>query len=106
MANISADDLKPLVEGFLSDPEVAKGMIAFTDSLYDRYKLKVLGSLGGLQKGMNYATAEANPLGNIIDSRGHISLKGILPILLEKLMPKANKPGSASNTWEEAQKFG
>lgn len=104
IANISTDDLKPIIQGFLSDEEVQKGLFQFTDAFYDRYRNKVMGTLGGLQKGVNYAVEGANPLSSIIDSRGHISLKGIIPMLAGGLFsggestpqPQISSPSSLS----------
>jgi len=92
LLNVSQDDIKIIVQGFLSDPEVQKGLMEFTDSFYERYKLKVLGTLGGLQKGINYAVNEQNPLANIVDSKGQISLKRLIPVFIENYIGKTNKP--------------
>ena len=91
LSNVSPEDLKPLVQGFLSDPEVQKGLMAFSDIFYDRYRTKFFGALGGLQKGINSATENENPYIDILDSKGQLSLKKIMPILVGGLT-KTNKP--------------
>jgi len=91
LSNVSPEDLKPLVQGFLSDPEVQKGLMSFSDVFYDRYRTKFFGALGGLQKGVNAMVESENPYLDILDSKGQVSLKKIIPILASNLT-KPNKP--------------
>jgi len=67
-----------------SNENIQKQVLAMTDQLYDRYKKMAIGALGGMQKGVNYADGGNIP--SIIDSRGHLSLKGLIPVLLPRLL--------------------
>lgn len=79
-------DIKELFLKLLSDEDCQKQILAMTDQLYERYKQKTLGSLGGLQKGMNYATAPELP--SIFNAKGGISLKTLLPTLIQGFLSK------------------
>lgn len=48
---LTSEKLGDLVEKTLNDEEVQKLIIGFTDALFERYKQKVTGSIGGALKG-------------------------------------------------------
>lgn len=89
MSNI---DLNVVLQRIHEDEELQKNILAFSDQLFERYKQKALGTLGGLQKGMNYAQDDAMP--QILDSKGRISLKNMIPWVLQSVISKQgqNKP--------------
>lgn len=92
-------DLKGIVSDMLDDESFQKQLLALTDGLYDRYRLKVMSTIGGFQKGLN-SSDDIGP--DIIDKHGHLSLKGILPIALKFLSGNQgqNQP-QPSNTPKE-----
>lgn len=69
---------KETILNTLEDEEIAGAVIQYGDALYDRYQKKFWGQIGGMQKGLNYAAEKANPLAEIIDSEGNISLANII----------------------------
>ena len=77
-------DISDLFLKITTDETCQKQIVAMTDQLYERYKLKVLGTIGGMQKGLNFSQGEQLP--NIIDSKGHVSLKNIIPLILPRLL--------------------
>ena len=52
------------------------------DGYYDRYRQKVFGTIGGLQKGLNSQVAAATPSFDFFDADGRLSIKKILPALM------------------------
>lgn len=88
---IGKEYVKELFFEVLNDEEVQKGLLAFTDDLYKRYSLKVLSTIGGMQKGIN---AQEEGMLDIIDSKGHFSLKKILPSLIKGFFSKGEQKSS------------
>ena len=74
---------KEAVIELLQDEEVATGVASYADAIVDREKKRVFGTIGGLQKGINYAAPPQGGGGglpdfDIVDEDGNISLsKGI-----------------------------
>jgi hypothetical protein len=93
-------DLKSIVSDMLEDESFQKQLLALSDGLYDRYRIKVMNTIGGFQKGINASDDVGLP--DIIDKHGHISLKGLLPIAMKFLSGNQgqNQP-QASNTPKE-----
>ena len=74
VASTMAHTMKESIHNVLQDEEVAQHVTAYGDALYERYNKKFWSGIGGRQKGINYAMAEANPLTDIIDEEGNINL--------------------------------
>ena len=81
-------DVNELFMELIQNEETQGAIVAFTDGLYERYRAKVLGTIGGLNKGLNAMTDEANPLVNVLDNKGHINLKKLLPYILSNFGKK------------------
>ena len=75
-------DVNALFLDLIQNEETQGAIVAFVDGLYERYRAKVLGTIGGLNKGLNAMTDEANPLVNVLDNKGHINLKKLIPYFL------------------------
>jgi len=75
-------ELKNMIHNILEDEDIAKHATMYTDMFYQRYEKKFWGTIGGQQKGINSAVnAEveaANPLSQIFDADGNISLSSIV----------------------------
>lgn len=67
---------KEAVLDLLSDEEVAEFAAKYADALVDREKRRVFGAIGGMQKGINYATNSGKePLElDLFDDEGNFSL--------------------------------
>ena len=76
---LTREDVKKIVIETIHDV----GFItAFADEIYTSLMKKTAGFMGGTQKGLN-ASMESNPLSNIMDSKGNVSLQGLLGAFLE-----------------------
>jgi hypothetical protein len=69
--------VKDTIQNVMEDEEVAEWVTKYGDGLYDRYSKKFWGTIGGLQKGLNFSMQQENPL-NILDEDGNLSLSGII----------------------------
>lgn len=82
---ISKDFLKTVLIDTLNDEETQKFLVEFTDTLYIRYSQKAIGSLSK----MTSVTGENVSTPNIMNSKGQINLKGLIPMFLQGFL--ANK---------------
>ena len=71
-------EAKQAIIGVLEDPEIAEGLTTYGDALFARYSKKFWGSIGGKQKGLNYAVAGATQDIGIFDEEGNISIASII----------------------------
>jgi len=85
--------MKDSIQGVLEDEEIAGMVIQYTDSIYNRYlgkSGKLWSTIGGAQKGINYAIDGAleqqNPFSGILDEGGELSLAGIAKSILAKAL--------------------
>lgn len=82
------EEVKNMIHKLLEDEDIAKHMTMYTDMFYNRYEKKFWGTIGGLQKGVNSAVnAEveaANPLSQIFDEEGNISLSSIVKGFIQR----------------------
>ena len=99
-AEFTPKSLGSLLQETLNDEEMQKYLIEFTDALYTRYAQKILGTIGGLQKGIN--AQESSGLADIIDSKGHFSLKKLIPHILAniKIGQGQTESGSGKSPYE------
>ena len=70
-------NVKDLIFNALEDEEISLAVTTYGDALFDRYKRKVWGTIGGLQKGVTAASLAANPKLSFMDKDGNISLSNI-----------------------------
>ena len=71
-------EAKEAILNVLEDEEIAAGLTQYGDALFARYSKKFWGSVGGVQKGLNYAVAGAQDDLGIFDEDGGISISGII----------------------------
>ncbi len=71
-------EAKEAIIGVLEDPEIAAGLTQYGDALFSRYSKKFWGSIGGKQKGLNFAVADAAQDVGIFDDEGNISIASII----------------------------
>jgi len=105
--------MKNSIQDVLEDEEIAGMMIQYTDSIYNRYlgkSGKLWSTIGGAQKGINYAIDGAleqqNPFSGILDEGGELSLAGIAKSILAKALrggsqgrsPQGSPQGSPGST--------
>ena len=78
----SKDIAKETVISVLEDEDIAQGVVAYGDALFQRYSGKFWSSIGGKQKGLNYAIqgATENALPDILDADGMPSLSKIISL--------------------------
>lgn len=90
-------DLKSMFNKLVDDSEVQKTITEMGDALFERYKVKVLGTIGGLQKGINAMGGDVIP--DVFDKQGHINLKKGLSWFLSNMASgqSQNQP-QTSNT--------
>lgn len=108
-----AELMKNSIQDVLEDEEIAGMMIQYTDSIYNRYlgkSGKLWSTIGGAQKGINYAIDGAleqqNPFSGILDEGGELSLAGIAKSILAKALrggpqgrsPQGSPQGSPGST--------
>ena len=75
------DSIKPMVKDMvfdlMEDEDMSLAITTYGDALFERYKRKVWGTIGGLQKGVNAVTLAANPKLSFMDKDGNLSLGNI-----------------------------
>lgn len=82
MQNQLDDRLKDSIIHVLEDEEIAGAVTQYGDALYDRYQKKFFGSIGGIQKGLNYAAQDKSPLMGLINDAGTLDLSSIVKRLM------------------------
>jgi len=108
--------MKDSIQDVLEDQEIAGMVIQYTDSIYNRYlgkSGKLWGTIGGAQKGLNYAIdgemEKMNPFSGFLDGEGEISLSGIAKGILKQALSRQGRgqgspqgsprsPGSTNRT--------
>jgi len=70
------------VENLLTDEEFHKKLTTVTDAYYERYRRKVVGTLGAVQQGLNKEVGVSSPDFDFFDAEGRLSVKKIIPMLL------------------------
>ena len=99
---VITEALKDSIKEILEDEEIAQGVVSYTDGIYNRYlgkSGKLWGTLGGVQKGVNYAIQgevdKANPLTALLNEEEGFNIAGIFKkVALNFLTPK--QPGGGS----------
>jgi len=85
----------------LTDEELGELVTKYGDALYTRYMQKFGGFLGGSQKGINFAMDKVNPLSQIIDEDGNLSLSGVVKLFLSgklgSMVPNASQSSGQSS---------
>lgn len=97
--------MKNSIQDVLEDEEIASMLIQYTDSIYNRYlgkSGKLWSTIGGAQKGVNYAIDGAieqqNPFSGFLED-GELSLSGIAKgILRQALSGRGSPQGSPQGT--------
>ena len=87
-------------EGFLDllrDPDFIQDTTLVTDALYERYRRKIIGTMGGLQKGLNSAQDSLVEGTDFFDNDGRLSIKKILPWGLKQLQNRKNGGSTIGN---------
>jgi len=92
-AEINKDFMKDLLIETLNDEETQKFIIEFTDTLYSRYAQKVMGTIGKMSA--SGIGGEEVKIPNIINSKGQINLKGLIPIFLSGAFKNKGESASA-----------
>lgn len=92
-AEISKDFMKDLLIETLNDEETQKFIVEFTDTLYIRYAQKVMGTLGKMSA--SGIGGEEVKIPNIMNSKGQINLKGLIPMLLGSVLGKKTENTSS-----------
>jgi len=94
--------MKDSIQDVLEDEEIAGMMIQYTDSIYNRYlgkSGKLWSTIGGAQKGINYAIdgaiQEQNPFSGFLED-GEISLAGIAKGILRQALSGQPRSGQGS----------
>lgn len=93
---------KDTVFNLMEDEDVSLAITTYGDALFARYKQKVWGTIGGLQKGVNAVTLAANPKLSFMDEDGNLSLgnlfkaymSGGLKGMLGGSSPSASSPSN------------
>jgi len=95
---IIAEAMKDSIQDVLEDQEIASMLIQYTDEVYNRYlgkSGKLWSTIGGVQKGINYAidgeAEKLNPFSGLIGEDGEISLAGLVKGFLAQSF-KGNSP--------------
>lgn len=99
---VITEALKDSIKEILEDEEIAQGVVMYTDGIYNRYlgkSGKLWGTLGGVQKGVNYAIQgeidQKNPIAAFLNEDEGFNIAGIFKkVALNFLTPK--QPGSGS----------
>lgn len=84
------------IEAWLQNPDNIKQLTALADALVDREVKRLIGSFAGAQKGMVQAPQEGLDLGGLLTSRGGISSKKVLGLILNKFLVGGTEPKSGS----------
>lgn len=79
-AEMDKEFFKTILIETLNDEETQKFIVEFTDTLYDRYRQKVLGTLGKMQAVTNSTGEVMMP--NLFNKKGQLDLKALLPMVL------------------------
>ncbi len=91
-------NVKDLIFNALEDEEIGLAVTTYGDLLFDRYKKKVWGTIGGLQKGVNASLAPEQSL-SFMDAEGNISLSNIFKMAmggqLQGLLSGGQSPSSS-----------
>jgi len=94
-----AELMKDSIQDVLEDQEIASMVIQYTDSIYNRYlgkSGKLWSTIGGAQKGINYAIDGAieqqNPFKGFLDEGGDLSLAGIAKGILAQALRGQGSP--------------
>jgi len=95
---IIAEAMKDSIQSVLEDEAIAGMVIQYTDEVYNRYlgkSGKLWSTIGGVQKGINYAiegeAEKLNPFSGLINAEGEISLAGLVKGFLAQSF-KGNSP--------------
>lgn len=92
-------DVKDMIFDLMEDEEVGLAITTYGDALFERYKRKVWGTLGGLQKGVNASLAPEKSL-SFMDDDGNISLSNIFKLAmtgqLKGLMGGGSSPSAST----------
>jgi len=76
-----ATSMKGAIIDTLQDEEIAGNIALYADTLVDRELKRFWGSVGGVQKGINFSTKQNNPLTDLITEDGGINLSGVINML-------------------------
>lgn len=89
---IAKDFIKEQLIETLNDEEVQKYIVEFTDTLYQRYMQKAVGTISKMSA--SGIVGEGTQMPNIMNSKGQINLKGLLPMFLNSAFGnKTHKQG-------------
>lgn len=90
---VLAEVMKDSIQDVLEDEDIAGMVIQYTDQIYNRYlgkSGKLWSTIGGSQKGINYAVQgemdKLNPFAGLIDSEGELSLAGLVKGILSQAL--------------------
>ena len=81
LADTMADTMKDSIMQTLQDEKLAGNIALYADTLVDRELKRFWGSVGGVQKGINFSTKQNNPLTDLITEDGGINLSGVINML-------------------------
>ena len=96
---VISEMMKDSVQDVLEDEEIAGMVIQYSDSIYSRYlgkSGKLWSTIGGLQKGINFAVEgeigeQLNPFSNFLED-GELSLAGIVKGILSNALTSRGSP--------------
>ena len=103
---IISEVMKDSIQDVLEDEEIAKMVIQYSDTIYNRYlgkSGKLWGTIGGVQKGLNFAVEgevgeQFNPFSNFLED-GELSLSGLVKGFLSNAFKNRGIPqGSPQGT--------
>lgn len=90
---VIAEAMKESIHNVLEDEDVAAHLIQYTDEIYNRYlgkSGKLWSTIGGVQKGINYAVQgeadKLNPFAALINEEGELSLAGLVKGVLSQAL--------------------
>ena len=103
---VIAEAMKESIQSVLEDEDIAGMLIQYTDELYNRYlgkSGKLWSTIGGVQKGINYAVEgemqQLNPFSMFLED-GELSMTG----LVKGILSQALKGGSLG-TQQQSQRL-